>query len=100
MRRHRIVAACVRPVAGEDVVRLAAEEQGVGARRHVDDAVAHVLVPVVGAPPTVLETTLAILVLPAGCLVHAIDGEERADDQSAHAVHPFSVAERNARLFH
>src|SRR5215470_10349316 len=70
------------PVAAEDLVRLAAEQERVGAAEPAGDGLAEILVAVRERPAPVFEPAVAVLVRPAGRLHDAVEGEESVQGQS------------------
>jgi hypothetical protein len=89
-RRYRIVlVGKVWPAGGEDLEGAAPKEDGLGLGEHIADDLAHVLAEAGEAPAAVLETVVAVLVGPAGCLHNPVEGLECRDGEGAHASAPF-----------
>lgn len=79
--RDRVVVADVGPVRGEDLVRLAPEQEGVRRLGPAADQLAHAVVEIRYQPAAVLETAAAVLVRAAGRLHDAVQGEESSHYQ-------------------
>ena len=69
---------------GVSDVRASAEEQRVDVLHQREEACADVVVPVGHRPAAVLEATIAILVLAARRLNHAVQGDELRHNQFSH----------------
>src|SRR5262249_54574542 len=83
LARDRIVGiGDLGPVAAEDLVRLAAEQERVGLREPAGDGLAEILVAVRERPAPVLEPAVAVLIRRAWRLHDAVEGEEGVQGQS------------------
>ena len=80
----------VRPVRGEDVVRLASEEEVERRAHRLAHDLTHHVVPVVHRPATQREAVTVVLSRSARGLHDSVEGHERAHDQLPHLSRPFS----------
>jgi hypothetical protein len=77
----------VRPVGGEDVVRLATEQQCVEARHAGADLLADDVVDERCLPTAVLEAALGVLVRCPGCPRDEVGRCEQVDVNKSHVTH-------------
>ena len=91
-----LLGSC-RPVVGEDLVGLPAEEQGVHALRLLEHDVAGLLVAQRRLPSAVREAAVAVLVGPSRRLRHPVERHELGHDELAHGVFLFLMATHQFR---
>ena len=84
--RDLLVAGGGGPVGGENLVRLATQQQGVHSPDVLGDEVTRLLVEVRRLPAAVLEAALDVLLRSARRLHDAIQGHKFADKEFAHVV--------------
>jgi hypothetical protein len=84
--RDRVLGRRLRPVGGEDLIGLAAEQQRLQARGVLGDDLPRLLVEVRRLPAAVLESPFAVLVRQAGPLDDPVPRHEHADDELSHGV--------------
>jgi hypothetical protein len=81
---HRVVVGDVRPMAGEDLVGLPAQEKGIGLLEDAVDDLAHVVVGGWDQPAAILEFPAPVLVRPSGRLHDAVQGQKGGERE----LHP------------